>query len=338
MMKHWKDMKNYFKQWFGSKPVDSTDEELIVSGDETLLLSSDTSHAMRMAFWVIVVGFGGFILWANFSPLDEGATSSGTVNVEFHRRNIQHMTGGVVQEILAKEGQEVEEGQVLVRLNQTNARSQLSINQQQVSYFDRQLRSLKSMVDEGYYPLLNYQDFLRQKGEAQLRANMAQEELDRTEIRSPISGRVMGINITMGGVVTPGMKIMEVVPDEEGLVVEAKIAPHLIDRIHPGLAAQVRFSALNQRTTPIVDGTVEWVSADKFTNSNSDPSMVNRMLPDGYYTAKIRLDPEELKKLGDQSLYPGMPADVIVKLGNRTFMSYLIKPFTDRAALSMKER
>ena len=66
--------------------------------------------------------------------------------------------------------------------------------------------------------------------------------------------------------------------------------------------------------------------------------MANRMLPDGYYTAKILLDPEELKKLGDQNLYPGMPADVIVKLGDRTFMSYLIKPFTDRAALSMKER
>jgi len=331
-------MKNYLKKLFSKKPVDPADEEFISSGDETLLLSSDTSHAMRMAFWVIVVGFGGFILWANFSPLDEGATSSGTVTVEFHRRTIQHMSGGVVQEILVKEGQDVEEGQILIRLVQTNARSQLLINQQQANYFERQLRALKPMVDEGYYPQQNYQDLLRQKEEAKLRANMAQEELDRTEIRSPISGRVMGINVTMGGVVSPGVKIMEVVPNEEGLVVEAKIPPHLIDRIHPGLSAQVRFSALNQRTTPIVDGVVEWVSADKFANSNTDPSMANRMLPDGYYTAKIRLDPEELKKLGDQNLYPGMPADVIVKLGNRTFMSYLIKPFTDRAALSMKER
>jgi protease secretion system membrane fusion protein len=333
-----KKMKTYITQLFKAKPIDPTEEEMITSGDETLLLSSDTSQAMRMAFWVIVVGFGGFVLWANFSPLDEGATSSGTVNVEFKRRNIQHMSGGVVQEILVKEGQEVQEGEVLVRLIQTNARSQLMINQQQASYFDRQLRSLKPMVDEGYFPQQSYQDFIRQREEALLRAKVAQEELDRTEIRTPISGRVMGINITMGGVVTPGMKIMEVVPDGEGLVVDAKIAPHLIDRIHPGLTAQVRFSALNQHKTPIIDGVIESVSADKFTSSNSDPATANRMFPDGYYTAKIRLDPEELKRLGDQNLYPGMPADVIVKLGNRTFMSYLIKPFTDRAALSMKER
>jgi protease secretion system membrane fusion protein len=329
-------MKNFIKNIFSFKKSNPDEEEIIVSGDETLLLSSDTSHAMRMAFWVIGVGFGGFILWANFSPLDEGATSTGTVAVEFHRRAIQHMTGGVVEEILVKEGEEVKEGQVLVRLLQTNARSQMVINQQQAAYFEKQLALLKPMMEEGYYPRQNYQDILRQRDE--VKQKMAKEELDRTEIKSPIPGRVMGVAITMGGVVTPGAKIMEIVPDEEGLVVEAKIAPHLIDRIHPGLLAQVRFSALNQRTTPIIDGTVEWVSADKFSVAPNDQSMSSRQLPDGYYLAKIRLNPEELKKLGEQNLYPGMPADVIVKLGNRTFMSYLIKPFTDRAALSLKER
>lgn len=329
-------MKNFLIRLFSFKPTNPDDEEMIASGNETLLLSSDTSQVMKMSFWVILVGFGGFILWASLSPLGEGATSSGTVIVELQRRNIQHMSGGTVQEILVKEGQEVKEGQILVSLSQTNARSQLSINQQQVSFFDRQLSALKQMVEDGYYPLQNYQDLQRQREEALLRVKMTQEELNRTEIRTPISGRVMGINVTMGGVVTPGIKIMEVVPDAEGLVVEAKIAPHLIDRIHPGLTAQVRFSALNQRTTPVVDGVVEWVSADKF--ASNDGSAASRMMPEGYYTARIRLNPGELKKLGNQSLYPGMPADVIIKLGERTFMTYLIKPFTDRAAMSMQER
>ena len=331
-------MKNFIKNIVNLKKTNPGDEESIASGDETLVLSSDTSHAMKMAFWLIGVGFGGFLLWANFSALDEGATSTGTVAVEFHRRGIQHMTGGVVEEILVKEGEEVKEGQVLVRLLQTNARSQMLITQQQVAYFDRQLTVLKPMVDEGYYPRQNYQDILRQRDEVLQKQKMAKEDLDRTEIRSPIPGRVMGIAITMGGVVSPGVKIMEVVPDGEGLVVEARIAPHLIDRIHPGLLAQVRFSALNQITTPMIDGVVESVSADKFSVAPGDQSMASRQLPDGYYSAKIRLNPEELKKLGEQNLYPGMPADVIVKLGNRTFMSYLVKPFTDRAALSLKER
>ena len=330
-------MKDFLKKLFGFKAVDPADTEHIVSGDETLALSSDTSQAMRAAFWVIVVGFGGFILWANFSPLDEGATSSGTVTVEFHRRSIQHMSGGVVQQILVREGDQVKEGELLVQLLQTNARSQMLINQQQLGYLEKQIAALKPMVAEGYYPQLNYQDLLRQKEEALQKVKMAKEELDRTEIRSPIAGRVMGVTVTMGGIVSPGVKVMEIVPDEEGLVVEAKIAPNLIDRIHPGLLAQVRFSALNQRTTPTVDGKIEWVSADKYMPT-ADQSMSARMFPDGYYLAKISLDQEELKKLGEQNLYPGMPADVIVKLGTRTFMSYLIKPFTDRTALSLKER
>jgi protease secretion system membrane fusion protein len=129
---------------------------------------------------------------------------------------------------------------------------------------------------------------------------------------------------------------MEIVPNEEVLVVEAKIMPQLIDRIHKGLQAQVRFSALNQRTTPVVYGEVEWVSADKIPAN--DQATMRQVQGDGYYTAKIRINPEELKKLGDQQLYPGMPADVIIKTGRRNFMSYLLKPFTDRAALSLQER
>ena len=112
--------------------------------------------------------------------------------------------------------------------------------------------------------------------------------------------------------------------------------PQLIDRIHKGLRAQVRFSALNQRTTPIVYGEVEWVSADKIPVT--DQATMRQVMGDGYYSAKVRLYPQELAKLGDQQIYPGMPADVIIQTGRRNFMSYLLKPFTDRAALSVQER
>ena len=78
------------------------------------------------------------------------------------------------------------------------------------------------------------------------------------------------------------------------------------------------------------------VSADKIPTT--DQMTMRQVQGDGYYTAKIRISPEELKKLGDQQLYPGMPADVIIKTGRRNFMTYLLKPFTDRAALSLQER
>jgi len=311
-------------------------EERILSGDEEIILSSDTAPAMRLAFWVVIVAFGGFLLWAWLAPLDEGATSTGTVVVEFHRRPIQHISGGIAEDILVKEGEVVKQGQVLVRLLQTNARSQMQIFEQQVAQLNRQILATKPMVDEGYFPLMNFQEYVRQRDEAQLKLNMAKEELGRTEIKSPINGSVMAVAISRGGVVNPGAKIMEIVPSEEVLVVEAKIMPQLIDRIHKGLQAQVRFSALNQRTTPVVYGVVEWVSADKIPVT--DQATMRQVMGDGYYTAKIRINPEEMKKLGDQQLHPGMPADVIIKTGRRTFMSYLLKPFTDRAALSLQER
>jgi len=311
-------------------------EEAIVSGDEVIILSSDTGPVMRIAFWVVGVAFGGFLIWAWLAPLDEGATSTGTVVVEYHRRPIQHMTGGIAEEILVKEGSKVEEGQILLRLLQTNARSQVMIYEQQVAQLSRQINATKPMVDEGYFPLMNYQEYVRQREEALVKLKVAKEELDRTEIRSPITGTVMSLAISRGGVIAPGFKIMEIVPSEEKLVVEAKIPTQLIDRIHKGLQAQVRFSALNQRTTPVVYGEVEWVSADKIPVT--DLMMQRQVMGDGYYTAKIRISPEELKKLGAQELYPGMPADVIIKTGRRNFMSYLLKPFTDRAALSLQER
>jgi protease secretion system membrane fusion protein len=85
-----------------------------------------------------------------------------------------------------------------------------------------------------------------------------------------------------------------------------------------------------------VYGDVEWVSADKIPVT--DYALQRQVMGDGYYNAKIHISPEELRKLGDQELYPGMPADVIIKTGRRNFMSYLLKPFTDRAALSLQER
>jgi len=329
-------IKKLWGSLFGGKYSQAVAEEKIQSGDEHIVLSTDTGPAIRAAFWIVGVAFGSFLLWAYFAPLDEGATSQGTVMVELHRRPIQHMSGGIAEEVLVKEGDEVKDGQTLVRLVQTNARSQLQIFQEQVAQFTRQINATKPMVDQGYFPLMNYQEYVRQRDEAQLKAKVAQEELDRTEIRSPVEGRVLNLSIAKGGLVRPGEKIMEIVPSEEILVVEAKIPPQLIDKVHKGLIAQVRFSALNQRTTPVVYGEVEAVSADKIPVV--DAMTARQVNGDGYYTAKVKLLPGEYEKLGGQQIYPGMPADVIIKTGRRNFMSYLLKPFTDRAALSLQER
>jgi HlyD family type I secretion membrane fusion protein len=145
---------------------------------------------------------------------------------------------------------------------------------------------------------------------------------------------VMGLAITTeGGVISPGGRLMDIVPEDERLVVEAQIQPHLIDKVVPGLQAEVRFSALNLRSTPITMGEVEWVSADKFQNPQD---MANPM---GYYSARLVVPASEMKKLGaDVHIRAGMPADVIFNTGERTFLEYLVKPLTDRMAKSLKEQ
>jgi len=210
-----KEMLNHCAKWFEWRKGDPVLEEKIQSGDEIIVLSSDTRPAIRMAFWIVFVAFGGFLLWAWLAPLDEGATSTGTVVVEYKRRPIQHMTGGIAEEVLIKDGQAVTEGQVLIRLSQTNVRSQVEIFQTQIAQLTRQISATKPKVDEGYFPLINYQQYVRDRDEAVLRLKMAQAELDRTEIKSPIPGTVISLNITKGAVVSPGVKLMEIVPSDE---------------------------------------------------------------------------------------------------------------------------
>lgn len=168
--------------------------------------------------------------------------------------------------------------------------------------------------------------------EAKLRA--AEDQVTRTEIRAPIAGTVMGLKFfTVGGVVSPGMPIMEIVPDDDALVVEARVDPLDIDVVHAGLEAEVRLSALRQRRTPTVRGRVLDVSADLTTDEKADR---------GYYRATIRLDEADLARAravnpSARTVHPGMPAEVMIRLQDRTFLDYMLGPLTDSFAHAFRE-
>lgn len=299
--------------------------------NDDVSLPIDPRSSIRKGLLILLVGFGGFLSWAIFANLDEGVPAVGTIVVDSKRKIIQHPAGGIIEAVLVRDCEKVKEGQVLMRLISTQSRANLVISQNQAALLKIQLTSLKPLVDEGYYPRNQYLDLKRQYDDAMAKVKVAQEESDRTEIKAPVAGTVMGLSInTIGGVITPGGKVMEVVPEGDRLVVEAQIPPHLIDKIHSGLIADVHFSALNQRTTPVMTGQVEWVSADRFQDPNR-PELA-------YYSARIQLTEETVGALKGELLVAGMPADVVIKTGSRSFWSYLVKPIADRAALSMKER
>ncbi len=156
-----------------------------------------------------------------------------------------------------------------------------------------------------------------------------QDKLSHTNIVAPDSGMVLGLSVhTIGGVIAPGKPILEIVPQGENLIVEARVSPVDIDKVHVGLVSEIRFSAFESATTPVIEGEVLTVSADILTDENTG-------VP--YYLVRIGVTPEGYKKLGDLKLLPGMPAEVLIKTGERTLFEYLIQPATNRLARSFIE-
>ena len=160
-----------------------------------------------------------------------------------------------------------------------------------------------------------------------------QAELDRTVVRAPATGQVIGLVVQAdGAVVQSGQKLMDIVPEKETLIVEAKIAPHLIDKVREGNLVDVRFTAFAHSPQLVVHGKVQTIARDLLTDS-ANPAMPGA----SYYLARIAITPEGIKELGDRQLQAGMPAEVIIKTGERTLMQYILHPLIKRMAASLKE-
>ncbi|MDW5314642.1 HlyD family type I secretion periplasmic adaptor subunit [Rhizobium sp. PL01] len=411
----------------------------------------------------LVVGVGG---WAMTTELSSAIVASGTVVVENNVKKIQHLTGGIVEDVLVKEGDSVKAGQILIKLDGTTVRANLSIVQNTLAqlyarrarllaeqlgsddftipedlsqlisgtstpgevleqserklFISRknalvgmksQLASRKDqLVDETKgltVQLTGIEDALKLIGEeltgldklygkglvsmqrltelkrdrAQLEGDRgariaaraqaagksseidlqilqldedrrtenakeltdvegkiaeyedrrvaAMDQLKRTDIRAPLDGRIYQLAVhTVNGVINPGEVLMLVVPGADGLTIEAKIATHDIDQIRVGQPVEVRFSAFNQRTTPIVEAEVVTVAPDLVTDQRTGMT---------YYPLRIKPKPESLKGLKGLTLYPGMPAEVFVKIADRTVISYLAKPLTEQIQHTFRE-
>ncbi len=407
------------------------------------------------ALTIIGVFFVGFFGWAAIAPLQTAAIAPGVLSVDGYRKTIQHLEGGIVGEILVREGDEVSADQVLIQLADTSARATLelllgrwmvasslearlfaerdgqmeivfpkalldrkddpkvaqiiegqnniftsrsevlmgqgSILDQrgaqleeeikgirgQIRAEDAQLKLIKveikdiqalykkgfarkprllqlqrraaeiegsrnlhqaqiarakqsiaeskmrvaelrtSMLNEVAEELRRVQGDLYDLGE---RLRAAKDVLARTAIRSPIAGTVVNLQVhTPGGVIGAGAPLLDIVPSERRLVVEAQIDPNDIDIVRAGLGAQVRFTAFNQRHRPAAIGTVTSVSADRLTDEASG---------ENYYLARIELAEVDADGAETDELRPGMQAEVMIVTGERTALDYLVEPFS----------
>jgi HlyD family secretion protein len=162
----------------------------------------------------------------------------------------------------------------------------------------------------------------------------AKEQLARTEMRAPVDGVVVGLAVnTIGGVVVPGERILDIVPDHVGLVIEAQADPKETAALKLGQVSEVRFSSVSRRVAPKVTGRVTRISADSFTNEKSGRT---------YYIIQVTVDPKDLKALeaaspGISEMKPGQPAQVMIPLRKRTLLQYLVEPLGQTLWRSMRQ-
>ncbi|MGO6798242.1 HlyD family type I secretion periplasmic adaptor subunit, partial [Rhizobium ruizarguesonis] len=165
-------------------------------------------------------------------------------------------------------------------------------------------------------------DVEAQIAEYEERRGTALDQLHRLDITAPLTGRVHELSVhTVNGVIDPGQTLMLVVPENNELTVEAKVATRDIDQVHVGQSVDVRFSAFDQRTTPDVSGEITSIAPDIVKDERTGIS---------YYPLRVKPKPESIARMKTIKLYPGMPAEVFIKIGDRTVISYLTKPLTDQ--------
>ena len=167
-------------------------------------------------------------------------------------------------------------------------------------------------------------------GEFVERKVTAEDQLRRTDIRAPQDGVVFQSTAnTVGGVITAGDQIMQIVPEADRLLVEVKVEPKDIDQVAFGQPVVLRFSAFNQRTTPELNGTVERIAADTSNDQRTGQS---------FYMVRISISDAEVGRLGGVKLTPGMPVEAFIQTGERTLVSYLVKPLHDQLMRSFREK
>ena len=419
----------------------------------------------RLGWIIVLLGVGGFFLWALFAPLDKGVPMQGNVAKEGNRKTIQHQNGGIVNDILVQDGDTVKTGQLLVRMSDVAPKSQVEVARvqyiaaraaearllaerdgtplvlpaalkqysadprtrevfevqrqlmsarqlaiknelaavdeniaglraqtrgleasreakvQQLGFLKEQVDNMRELAREGYIArarllevertyaqvsgaisedIGNISRSQRQVLELSLRRVQRQQEyqkevqsalydaqkeaealvgrmlsldydLANAEIRSPVDGIVVGLNVfTRGAVLAPGARLMDIVPADDGLVVEGLLPVNLIDRVHTKLPVELIFSAFNANRSPHIDGVVEHVAADRTVDERTGVAT---------YKVRVKVTPAGTRMIAQHRMdvRPGMPVEIFVKTGERTMMNYLLKPVLDRAKMSLSE-
>lgn len=220
-----------------------------------------------------------------------------------------------------------ERRQNMLKSEVADQRSEITKTQLQIN--ETQLQILQRKKDFHSDVVTRLAEVQTKSFDLQERVNAVKDRISRSIIRAPDSGMVIGMSLhTVGGVVSPGTPLLDIVPSISDLIVEAQVLPQDIDRVDVGKTADIRFSAFNSSTTPVIEGVVTHISADRLVDQQTG-------MP--YYLARIKLTDKGVRQLGELKLLPGMPAEVLINTGKRTMLQYLLQPAADIFAKSLIE-
>ena len=413
----------------------------------------DFANIQQANRWGRYILFGFIImllLWASLVPIDSGVPAQGVIGIEQQRQAVQHWQGGIVKQLLVKEGDEVQQGQLLLRLDDTQIRADLqrveqaytqyqarlqrllaereqrsqiqtqdSLNtqaalltarqqsvalekqvlteqiaskkidiqrqqaikdsrQQQVALLSKEIDAHLALIKQGYNGQERLMELQREQLEKQDEQQQAQlmmvqlqadirelqqqillkqaqyqqdveqemtqvqehlteleqqkvslaDRLKHSQVIAPATGMVVSQTIhTQGGIVTAGQVLMDIVPPQKTWMVDAKVAPHLIEKVQINQVAHIRLVALNS-LNPVAEAKVVYISPDQITPNNNTPA---------YFAVRLAIDPRSLQKLNYQKMGAGMPVEVLFKTGERTFLRYLAEPLVKTMFFALKE-
>jgi len=290
---------------------------------------------------VLVLGLGG---WSALTSIDGAVVASGLIAAESDSRSVQHLDGGIITEILVRDGDRVQAGDELMLLDAAQIREQIHGLKAQIAAAEEEslllaneMQGLVQLEAKGLVTKTRITALKRQKAKVdgergRLAAERArtQNNLARISVRAPISGTIHNLAFhTLGGVVAPGQEILKIVPADDRMIVAARLSPADIDQIYKGQPVSVRLPGLDMRTTPELAGTVDTVSADL---------SFDEKLRSSFYEVRIRLDDKQPPEFIGLDLVPGMPADAFIRTRSRTVLSYLLQPVTDQLNRAFRER
>lgn len=282
---------------------------------------------------LVVVAFFGFgIGTAAMAPIDKGVGMPGTIIVESRVKNVQHERGGTIGRVNVREGQHVTAGDVLFTLDTKSIVEQTAALRVQAEASARQLdlarQETETMLDLLERKLASRSRVLalqRQVAEIEkdsaginARLGIAEQELARSEIRAPASGRLLSVSIgAVGAVVKPGDVVAEIVPDDDKLVIEGRLAPNQIENVRPGMPAKVWLTALSWREQRPLSARLAWVSPDAVEDKRTG-------IP--HFVARVELQENRAEIAKRLALHPGMRSEVLLLTGERTLLDQLIDP------------